>query len=147
MSALIASSLGHIFLGFAMLAFRLCAQSPKEMIAITDRQSHTFGPGLLILRTLAITWPQRVCRKAPLRAKGTYGGGAGEWPCSTEYGACLNSLQRDGISSSIVTRSLEIRPLNKLINKPVEFQQKAIEAIGAISPRTCICQFIHKSFD
>jgi hypothetical protein len=58
MSALIASSLGHIFLGFAVLAFRLCAQAPKEMIAITDRLSHTLGPGLLILRTLIRWFPR-----------------------------------------------------------------------------------------
>jgi hypothetical protein len=58
MSALIASSLGHNFLGFAVLAFRLCAKAPKEMIAITDRQRHTLGSGLLILRTLPLSGRQ-----------------------------------------------------------------------------------------
>lgn len=79
MSALIASSLGHIFLGFAMLAFRLCAQSPKEMIAITDRQSHTFGPGLLILRTLAITWPQGVISEEDTLAEAAQLNGDVRW--------------------------------------------------------------------
>jgi len=59
MSALIASSLDHNFLGFAVLAFRLCVKAPKEMIAITDRQSHTLGSGLLILRT-----PEFSCKGA-----------------------------------------------------------------------------------
>ena len=81
MSALIASSLGHIFLGFAMLAFRLCAQSPKEMIAITDRQSHTFGPGLLILRTFSSTAPPLFERRAVSVWRVSVGASVG-LPCS-----------------------------------------------------------------
>jgi hypothetical protein len=73
MSALIASSLGHNFLGFAVLAFRLCAKAPKEMIAITDRQRHTLGSGLLILRTLygRVRYPLCAgCRCRPMQPMG-----------------------------------------------------------------------------
>ena len=54
------SSTGLIFNGFAVPSSGLCAKASRDMISISVRQSHSLDSFLLILRTLAITWPQGV---------------------------------------------------------------------------------------
>ena len=73
------SSTGPIFIGFAVPISVLCAKASRDMIAISDRQSHSLDSFLLILRTvLRLTrilshsppfWPPKSGRQAA----GTHG--------------------------------------------------------------------------